>query len=57
MFGAQKTWTKFDSDEVKKAVHTWLRSQPKTLLAVEIRGLVNRYKMYVEKRAVGYAEK
>ena len=41
---------KFDSDEVQNAVHKWLRSQPKILLAVGIRRLVNGYKIYVEKR-------
>jgi hypothetical protein len=53
----KKRGRRFDSDEVKKAVHTRLRSQPKILLAAGIRRLVKGYKMYVEKKAVDYAEK
>jgi hypothetical protein len=46
----------FGRDKVKDAVHTWLRSQPKTLLANWIRRLVNCYRIYIEKRG-DYTEK
>ena len=50
MFGARQHGRRFDSDEVKNAVHMWLRPQPETLRAAGIRRLVSRYKMHVKKR-------
>jgi hypothetical protein len=42
---------RFASDgEVKSAVHTWLRSQPRIFLADGMRRLLNRYTMCVEIR-------
>jgi len=59
MFEAHKRGRRFNSDEVKKAVHMWFRPQPKTLLAAGIGRLVSRYKMHVEKKkkAADKAEK
>jgi len=36
-------------NEVKDAVHLWLRSQPKTFFADWFRRLVNRYKTSIER--------
>jgi len=48
---------KFDSDdEVKDAVHTWLRLQPKTFSADGIRKLVNCYTI-CSKKVGDYVEK